>query len=162
MSGSIADSEYSRVIEEIFQRIRATGDTVANRALFLEWIDIFQRPGHVVASKSFKALAEMKKESVTSQGETEICAVCYDKLCNPVDLPETFVLHAEYKIDKDEFKNSVTIMPCNHRFHFLCLVMWLDQSQTCPTCRNPVKSDSQYDKDQQQARVDELHNSMYS
>ncbi|ULU03464.1 hypothetical protein L3Y34_002783 [Caenorhabditis briggsae] len=75
MSGSIADSEYSRVIEEIFQRteslgIRATGDTVGNRALFLEWIDIFQRPGHVVASKSFKALAEMKKESVTSQGET--------------------------------------------------------------------------------------------
>ena len=33
-------------------------------------------------------------------------------------------------------------LPCGHILHFSCLRSWLERQQNCPTCRQPVLSDS--------------------
>lgn len=30
------------------------------------------------------------------------------------------------------------ILPCGHKYHFTCIMDWLDKKMTCPTCRMPL------------------------
>lgn len=49
--------------------------------------------------------------------DEELCAIC----------------HCEYK------DSCVRQPPCNHVFHRACLDKWEEQSNDCPTCRQPLK-----------------------
>lgn len=51
------------------------------------------------------------------------CAVCKDQ----------FSLHTE---DPDE--QVVITLPCKHPFHSPCILPWLQQNGTCPTCRHQL------------------------
>ena len=33
---------------------------------------------------------------------------------------------------------NISELPCNHKMHASCLVMWLQESNSCPICRTPV------------------------
>ncbi|CRK95357.1 CLUMA_CG008638, isoform A [Clunio marinus] len=61
-------------------------------------------------------------------------------------------------------------LPCNHEFHDSCILPWLERTNSCPMCRQEMKTDDEdYEeqkkrKQRQQQRDEEvemLHNSMY-
>lgn len=61
-------------------------------------------------------------------------------------------------------------LPCNHEFHDTCILPWLEKTNSCPMCRQEMKTDDQDYEDQkrrkqrQQEREEEietLHNSMF-
>ena len=61
-------------------------------------------------------------------------------------------------------------MPCEHCFHSDCLLPWLRKTNSCPLCRHELKTDDQSyeeykiakrEEKERQARVEELHNSMF-
>jgi len=58
-----------------------------------------------------------------SISESADCTVCMEALFPPIADGE------------DPQDNTVLSMPCKHPFHRKCLVPWLKQSNTCPSCR---------------------------
>lgn len=61
-------------------------------------------------------------------------------------------------------------LPCNHEFHDTCILPWLEKTNSCPMCRQEMKTDDQDYEDrkrrkQRQAEREEelesLHNSMF-
>lgn len=61
-------------------------------------------------------------------------------------------------------------LPCNHEFHDTCILPWLEKTNSCPMCRQEMKTDdidyeeSKRRKQRQQVREEELemlHNSMF-
>ena len=51
-------------------------------------------------------------------GKSEACAIC-----------------------QEEFgRAKAKQLPCGHGFHYDCLMPWLDKSNTCPTCRTPMRT----------------------
>ncbi|KAK5086059.1 hypothetical protein LTR70_007501 [Exophiala xenobiotica] len=41
-------------------------------------------------------------------------------------------------MDNVELGTEVTVLPCNHWFHFECIESWLKEHDTCPHCRKPI------------------------
>lgn len=39
-----------------------------------------------------------------------------------------------------EVDTEVTVLPCDHWFHFDCIKVWLSQHNTCPHCRRSIGS----------------------
>ncbi|KAJ9657163.1 hypothetical protein H2198_004521 [Neophaeococcomyces mojaviensis] len=60
--------------------------------------------------------------------------------------------HAECSICMDtvEMGSEVTVLPCNHWFHFECIQSWLKEHDTCPHCRKSITPEDQ--RNQQQPR----------
>jgi len=58
--------------------------------------------------------------------------------------------HAECSIcmDRVELGTEVTVLPCNHWFHFECIESWLKEHDTCPHCRNPITPPDQRNQPQ--------------
>ncbi|KAK6965324.1 E3 ubiquitin-protein ligase TRAIP [Biomphalaria glabrata] len=52
-------------------------------------------------------------------------------------------MRAQCCICSDLFENSPSVniaaAPCGHTFHEACLMRWMENSSTCPSCRTPVK-----------------------
>ena len=42
----------------------------------------------------------------------------------------------------DGSSNKAKVLPCGHVFHFFCLRSWLQQQQSCPTCRQNIPDDA--------------------
>jgi len=53
-----------------------------------------------------------------------ICIICRDNM----------------EAESNNLNNTPKLLPCGHVFHFFCLRQWLQQQQSCPTCRKEVKS----------------------
>jgi len=53
--------------------------------------------------------------------------------------------------------DDVTGLPCKHRFHRKCVVPWLQNNNTCPTCRFELpKKDSDEDRDISEEQDEEV------
>lgn len=59
-------------------------------------------------------------------------------LANIENVPECSVCKEEFKLEEE-----VVEMPCKHRFHNDCLLPWLKQHNSCPTCRYELQTDDQ-------------------
>lgn len=74
----------------------------------------------------------------------ENCPICYYiLLIDPMKESEV-ELHEQGKqnsLKEDLVKKNRYIMktPCNHYFHELCLVNWIEKKQCCPLCKAPIK-----------------------
>ncbi len=45
----------------------------------------------------------------------------------------------ECPICKEELTDvNISVSDCNHKFHFKCLHEWIEKSNSCPMCRNPL------------------------
>lgn len=61
---------------------------------------------------------KVNKDMLGSDGKAE-CAICKDTV---------------------ELDTEVTILPCEHWFHFDCIEAWLSRHNTCPNCRRSIDS----------------------
>jgi E3 ubiquitin-protein ligase RNF181 len=61
-------------------------------------------------------------------------------------------------------------LPCNHEFHDSCILPWLEKTNSCPMCRQEMKTDDQdYEErkkrkqrqHQREEEIEMLHNSMF-
>ena len=63
------------------------------------------------------------EDLLSSTRSMECCAICLDSIL----------------IRKGE-KEMITLLSCNHVFCTKCIQEWEKYNQTCPTCREPIKS----------------------
>lgn len=61
--------------------------------------------------------------SVLQDADKEQLLACADDVC---------------AICRDALNTGVKKLPCAHLFHGTCLLGWLEQNSTCPTCRRPL------------------------
>lgn len=89
-------------------------------------------------------------------------------------LPETndFVENETCSICLKVFvKNETVTLPCKHCFHRVCIVPWLQTTNSCPVCRQELPTDDEdyeeYKKQKERLKqrenlLEELHNSMFT
>lgn len=63
---------------------------------------------------------KVNKDMLGADGKAE-CAICKDTV---------------------ELNTEVTMLPCEHWFHFDCIEAWLSRHNTCPNCRRSISSTS--------------------
>ena len=80
---------------------------------YLWWL---RRQGH--GDLGYK---EIKYKKLKNKSSNEVCPVCLD-----------------------EFRSGEKIAqcPCKHVFHCKCLLQWLQESNTCPMCKQKVKTEA--------------------
>ncbi|GMT04030.1 hypothetical protein PENTCL1PPCAC_26204, partial [Pristionchus entomophagus] len=68
----------------------------------------------------------------------------------------------------EDVDSSLILMPCNHHFHEKCVLAWLKQTNSCPSCRKKMPDPLQEEWERQEKRkrererdLEELHDSMY-
>lgn len=61
-------------------------------------------------------------------------------------------------------------LPCNHEFHDSCILPWLEKTNSCPMCRQEMKTDDpdyeerkrrKHRQHQREEEIEMLHNSMF-
>ncbi|KEY70897.1 hypothetical protein S7711_00740 [Stachybotrys chartarum IBT 7711] len=62
----------------------------------------------------------MDESMMNAEGKTE-CTICIDDMT---------------------LGQLATTLPCKHRFHDECVVLWLKEHNTCPVCRAPIEKSS--------------------
>lgn len=85
-----------------------------------------------ISIKSYYGTPPASKEVVKSLTQVQITA---ETLKNH-DLSECSVCKEEFKVEE-----TVREMPCKHRFHENCIMPWLNQHNSCPTCRYELPTD---------------------
>lgn len=116
---------------------------------FDELLNMELTPEGLPPPASKEIVKNLKSRLVTSDDEK--CAIC---------------LVPNENLDGQKFLK----LPCNHEFHDTCILPWLEKTNSCPMCRQEMKTDSpEYEeskrrKQRQQVREEELemlHNSMF-
>ncbi|CEP01959.1 hypothetical protein PBRA_002224 [Plasmodiophora brassicae] len=57
----------------------------------------------------------------------DICAICMMEITEDVETQQ-------------EEPQTIMVTPCNHLFHSICLITWMEQKMECPSCRGPLPS----------------------
>eukprot|EP00816_Leptocylindrus_hargravesii_P010495 CAMPEP_0196802174 /NCGR_PEP_ID=MMETSP1362-20130617/1839_1 /TAXON_ID=163516 /ORGANISM="Leptocylindrus danicus, Strain CCMP1856" /LENGTH=587 /DNA_ID=CAMNT_0042173395 /DNA_START=150 /DNA_END=1913 /DNA_ORIENTATION=+ len=57
-----------------------------------------------------------------------VCIICRDTMANS----------EERQRRPNDINAGGKVLPCGHVFHFFCLRSWLQQQQSCPTCRTDI------------------------
>lgn len=116
---------------------------------FDELLNMELSPEGLPPPASKELVKNLKSRLVTSDDEK--CAIC---------------LVPNENLDGQKFLK----LPCNHEFHDTCIMPWLEKTNSCPMCRQEMKTDdpdyeeSKRRKQRQQVREEEiemLHNSMF-
>lgn len=80
-------------------------------------VSVFNRNNVRYLSQSDFNKLRIKKLKIKINKEQVECSICFD----PIKLEEKI-----YRI------------PCEHKFHIICINSWLDDNNTCPLCRLDV------------------------
>jgi len=76
-------------------------------------------------SKVPKVLAIKKTNKTT-------CCICLEQI-NKIDKWKTTYSMSYSTVNKITNDNLTLI--CNHKFHYKCILQWLEENNTCPICR---------------------------
>ncbi|KAK8469242.1 hypothetical protein PHAVU_005G028032 [Phaseolus vulgaris] len=80
--------------------------------------------GGATIPASAEAIDSLKTFSISPflKLETEKCSICLENV----------------GFRENEENVKLSLLPCEHVFHHLCIVKWLQRSHTCPLCRYPM------------------------
>ena len=53
-------------------------------------------------------------------------------------------------LDIKQFTEIFICNTCNHKFHYDCMSKWIKRKQTCPMCRDSIKTKTYYNKEYEQ------------
>lgn len=97
------------------------------------------------------------------ENSSDKCAICLKvNDCDDVD--------GEDDGRESSSKRTFSVLPCTHSFHSLCILPWLEKTNSCPLCRFELKTDDEaYERmklNRQRAKereeeLETLHNSMF-
>lgn len=105
-----------------------------------------------------QTLEEIKYKQGGSDDEKPVkCAIC---------------LKTSSELDEGDPSREIVfkVLPCTHTFHDTCILPWLEKTNTCPLCRDELKTDDVVYEEmkrnrgrakQRQEDLDTLHNSMF-
>ena len=119
--------------------------TFIDFVLLLNMRKIFNRLKQKIQSHlNYKELARALNSEFKSITKKDFACGSFDDLC----------LICRYEMD---FGKQ---LPCSHIFHESCILSWLEQNNSCPTCRKPLvnpltNSNSQTDNQQLQVLVNQ-------
>lgn len=110
-------------------------------------------------------LEEQRYKRCQASDENAVkCAIC---LKTTADTDENEAGVAVANADEDIlFK----VLPCSHAFHDVCILPWLEKTNSCPLCRLELRTDDKgYEEmkrmraraKQREEEIDTLHNSMF-
>lgn len=98
------------------------------RDLFISFSNLKKRISVFLKYRELTRNMNQRFRNATDQELEEcghVCIICRDTMDN----------------DKSS-GNPAKVLPCGHVFHFYCLRSWLQQQQSCPTCRRDIPKDA--------------------
>ncbi|CAB3403467.1 unnamed protein product [Caenorhabditis bovis] len=145
-------SNSLREMMAIYERLANNGNAEAVRSYLT---DVFGTTQFSASKISASQLPRMKPTDADKETQ---CPVCLELLTNPS--PST---DQQKNVEQSEPKiENIVRLPCDHKYHEECIMMWLNNTNTCPTCRHKLKSDFEIEEERRKADLEELHDSMFS
>lgn len=103
-------------------------------------IELLFTPSHIDSINSSNSLLSINIDNYSTFSNENNCFVCMEEEeLNPENTNED-VFRRELPISLFNIDTSVRQCDCNGIIHMRCLKDWLKQSNTCPVCRTPYKS----------------------
>ena len=106
-----------------------------------------QRGDHVFSQEAFDRVMSQLMEQNQQNGAPPAPRELIDQLPKkPVDksmLGDDQRAECSICMDNVEIGTEVTVLPCQHWFHFECIESWLKEHDTCPHCRKPITPEDQ-------------------
>ena len=77
------------------------------------------------------------KEVEIALKHEETCTICLEKLV---------VTEGDDDQDSDRHDDDLVLFKCKHLYHAHCVGKWLENHDTCPTCRQPPRIHAHFDQ----------------
>lgn len=88
-----------------------------------------------------KYLEKVKKEGQYVKSLNDTCLIClasFDSVPWPLSLSKKTSLTNEQRDLINSINGEHVVLKCKHKFHFDCLVKWMEKNNSCPICRGKV------------------------
>ena len=137
-------NEINESTKKHIQKLFACNKQLEENSKKLEKATLAMRESIIKLNENILRLSEemqnlkIKKKCLTDED--------INKYLNETEINENSIIELNKQdciicLEKFSISDKICFLPCLHYFHSICIKSWAKQSNKCPLCKNPIKTD---------------------